>query len=154
MPFMSLPKAVESNRRTRPRIPALISVDKFTDKSDRTLTFGVTGSVSDERIEYMHVYMRDEAIHVLRYFLGADERWFCSKKFQTSQVEAKTLRPPSGSAWSASDEEFAKLMETAGYPMYFIPLEVWGKPITRMHGDYFGHVSGVTCKLHTESLDF
>lgn len=154
MAYLSLPKAVASNRRTKTRLQSLISTESFRDKSDRTLTFGQTGSISEDKVEYMHVYFRDKAIHVFSYFIGEDDRWLYSKKFQFSQVAATKLVPASGALWSATDEEFAHLMEVAGSPLFFVPMKIWGKPVELIEAKYFGHVPTLTCKPHPESLDF
>lgn len=154
MPFLSLPKAVASNRRTRTKLQPLISIDLFRDLSDRTLTFGKTGSIWDKREEFFHVYMREEEIHMFSYFVGADDRWVYSHKFQVTQIAAKKLRPGSGAAWLATDEEFASLMESSGSPLFFIPMDIWDKPLKKLHGEYYGHVPGITCKPHPDDRDF
>lgn len=154
MSKLTLAQAVASNRKLKPIIPDLISVSQFSDKSDRTLAFGLTGSQANERMEVMHVYLRDEHFHVFSYFIGPDDRFLCSRKFSATVLEPYKLFIPNGVEWSSADSTLVGLMAHTGLPFYLIPIEVWGKRPEKITGEYYGHVPEITCKPHPDSLDF
>lgn len=154
MSKLTLAEAVTRNRKNKPVVPDLISVDQFADKSDRTLAFGLTGSQTDGRVEVMHVYLREEHFHVFSYFIGPDDRFMYSRKFCATVLDSYKLHVPNGVEWSSADSTFVHLMAQVGLPLWLIPLEVWGQRPVKIHGEYFGHVPEVTCKPHPDSLDF
>jgi hypothetical protein len=154
MSKLTLSQAVARNRKNKPVVPDLISVDQFDDKSDRTLGFGVTGSQAHGRVEVMHVYFRDGSFHVFSYFIGPDDRFLYSRKFSATVLDSSKLHIPNGVEWSSADSTFVNLMALVGLPLWLVPLEVWGRRVEKIHGEYFGHVPEVTCKPHPDSLAF
>lgn len=154
MPFITLKEAYDSNQRNRVKTPILISTEQFLNTSDRTLAFGRTGVITCGKIEYMHVYFLDGAIHVFTYCVYDDgDRFLGSEKFQADVAPAKRLRPQEGVAYFTADREFAALMESCGYPLRLIPMEVCGKKIELWKDTlYFGKVPTVNCKYHEDKL--
>lgn len=146
------------NKRNSVVAPKLIKVEDFSDKSNRTLTVGLTGSISGNRVEVMHVYFRDEFINVFCYFISEDERFLGSKRFQVTQVLSEKLVPANGAAWNTTDAEFARMLESNGTPLRLIPIDVCGKkvesPVSEKDGVYFAQVPGLTCKQHEPQLIF
>lgn len=155
MPKITLEQAVARNRKNKPVTPELITIQQFDDKSDRTLAFGVTGAETGGRVEVMHVFLKDEHIHVFSYFIGPDDRWLYSRNFAATSVDSYKLHIPNGVEWSTADVQFVHMMAQVGMPLYLIPLEIWGRRPRKFKGtEYFGHVPEVTCKPHPESLAF
>jgi hypothetical protein len=154
MPKLTLAQAVARNRKNKPVVPDLISVDQLDDKTDRTLALGVTGSQAHGRAEVMHVYLKDEHFHVFSYFIGPDDRFLYSRKFSATVLDSYKLHIPNGVEWSSADSTFVELMAKVGLPLWLIPLEIWGKRPVKFHDEYFGHVPEVTCKPHPDSLNF
>lgn len=157
MPKLTVEQAYAFNKKTGAvsGLPVLISVDKFADKSDRTLALGLTGSESGGRIELKHVYFREGDLHVFSYFIGPDDRFLGGAKFAATTLAADKLFIPNGVEWSTADSSFVIAMAKANYPLYLIPLTVWGKrPVELLEETYYGHVPEVTCKPHDDSLDF
>lgn len=155
MSKITLAEAVARNRKNKPVVPDLISVSQFSDKSDRTLAFGMTGSAAHDRVEVMHVYLKDEHFHVFSYFIGPDDRFLYSRKFCATVLDSYKLHIPNGVEWSTADQQFVDLMARVGLPLWLIPLEIWGRRPQKFPGtEYFGHVPEVTCKPHPDSLHF
>lgn len=154
MPKITLEQAVARNRKNKPVVPDFISIDQFDDRSDRTLALGVTGSQAHGRVEVMHVYLREQHIHVFSYFIGPDDRWLYSRKFSATVVDASKLHIPNGVEWATADSQFVHLMALIGLPLWLIPLEIWGRRPQKIFEEYFGHVPELTCKAHPDSLDF
>lgn len=155
MSYLSLEEAYRSNQRNRPQAPTLIKVDQFKDKSDRTLALGKTGVITAGKIEMMHVYFLDGAIHVFTYCVFKDgERFYGSDKFQIEQAPPAQLRPEEGVAYFTADREFAKLMEDSGCPLRLVPMKVWDQEITFWQNTkYYGKVPTVNCKPHEDNLN-
>jgi hypothetical protein len=119
----------------------VLSVSDFKDTSDRTLTLGFSGSINDpSKRLYEHIYLEGGQLRRHAYSMDGPSVY---TKIQTAAegMHILLLRPTLGTSPSATDLEFAKLMESFHHSLkFFKPGSKEDKVLSenRVDGKFFG----------------
>lgn len=119
----------------------VLRVTDFTDISDRTLTLGISGQANEpDKNLYEHIYLEGGQLRRHSYSM---EGSVVRTQAQTAAegIHVLLLRPNLGTAPSATDLEFAKLMATFHHSLHFFELDgdedkALGQ--NRVDGEFFG----------------
>jgi hypothetical protein len=119
----------------------VLRISDFEDTSDRTLTLGFSGLVNDPSTKlYEHIYLEGGQLRRHAYTMEGPD---VHTKIQTAfeEMHVLLLRPTLGTAPSATDLEFAKLMASFHHSLkFFEPGSEEDKFLSenRVDGKFFG----------------
>lgn len=107
------PEELDDIQNTHVPVPT-IDIDSFVDRSDRTLLVGYHGQSSENGAAHtLHVYIRDEKVHVHRYTTERTIHHFVGQVPLEACVPTKRVFP------ERTDAAFAEMLIFAGAALSF-----------------------------------